>query len=427
VDTNDDPWRGEPTSQWREISAPESERYAMSIAVPVYPPTHDDYFQHGGTSLVVPFHDGDQAARLLEGLQAALPMLALYREIFPAEFANSKRDIRLGDEDAYEHMTEPECEFVALVDQRLFPLSEMPFVEGARYDQIWLSPELGLGNLDDDFTGYDDLRHLHPGIRLIMQLCYTREFRGSSSGTNYLWGETLGGALAKQSSQLRRLLKRLDALPDHGLSLRSSGMLRQVCYRHYPPHHPLHWLWLVVSYAMQETGNDFLDWRDHPDYDPSIAWSKLHIDFLSAEWSQAVRAHALILDVADWLIAKPAARYAEVVSLYLQATLLDVTGVPDHDPVQQQLDQAETRTEQMELLLDGIAERPFPWRQRLAAVTGTTGRMKDYWLRTRQLARQLAAQAPVPAETAPAALTAQTAKATRTRGGPQAVWLGDDD
>jgi hypothetical protein len=182
----------------------------------------------------------------LEACLCAVPLLSLYRELFPDEYANSDAGFVAADSNC---LSPREMEFARLVDERLFPLNLDCFEENARFPGIpFLSESL---YLEDGWDGYRE------GIQMI--------------------GSLLGDFDRPELESLARYsLSRCRELDS-----------------------PLKHLHLIVDWIERNTGNI---WLDHcEDYDEPLDWTGDNIEFLRESYSEAMPTLDKITNCLDWI------------------------------------------------------------------------------------------------------------------------------
>ena len=174
-------------------------------------------------------------------------LLQLYRRFFPEEWERSRASVAVPMEAGEAGYSEREMEFVRLVDERLFPLSELCFDSG-RLPRIPIESQ-GI-EWDDDPGGFCLT------IRAVMALCMDVDFE---------WAHWLPADLPIVPGE--RDWNRFTELCRHG----------QGAVRHFP---------LLMQLVAHDTGNLWFDSSNDYEYE-LFEWDAAVMRHLAREWQQA--------------------------------------------------------------------------------------------------------------------------------------------
>jgi hypothetical protein len=236
---------------------------------------------------------------------ASTPLLLLYQQYFPTDYAETFAALSTPDADEY---TPREVEFLRLVDERLFPL-DWDLVEDAwaigRDSEIPIAA-MSLGDLPSpEELDPGEWTHLRLGIQLLLLL------------TGQLPAED--ACLIQAPPALDELFSLCGTLAEHAFI--DETILLALCR---PVCSPLRWLWLGMEWVAHETGNYWLDVHAEMPVMPPT-WCAQDIEALRREYRQAQRLHRRLFRFLNWLERHPPVqRFPKVVSLWLQAILLSV-------------------------------------------------------------------------------------------------------
>ena len=220
----------------------------------------------------------NQAVDYLENRFNTYRMLALYQQLFPDEFKNSTAAPYPEDLNNPDSHSPLEIEFLYLVNQNLFPISELQ-VENAYEERLHQIPLMPMGC---DWIGHEDIESLRSGWQILLPLSTEgRYWLESVEGTD--WYECELGvsceAIAHPKDIDAQLLKKLSC---HAAK-------------------PLKFLPLALQLLDYESNNIWLDYCATDQPEVSLPWTVENINFLHSEWQDAKVILEQVYELIEWL------------------------------------------------------------------------------------------------------------------------------
>jgi hypothetical protein len=222
--------------------------------------------------------DTNQAVDYLENRFNSYRLLALYQHLFPDEFKNSTAAPYPEDLNNPDSHSPLEIEFLYLVSQNLFPISELQ-IENAYEERFYQIPLMPMGC---DWIGHEDIESLRSGWQILLPLSTEgRYWLESVEGTDWYEHE-LGvswQAIAHPKDINAQLLKKL--------SCRTAK--------------PLKFLPLALQLLDYESNNIWLDYCAINEPEVSLPWTVENIKFLQREWQNAKVILDQVYNLIEWL------------------------------------------------------------------------------------------------------------------------------
>ncbi|MBD2772557.1 hypothetical protein [Iningainema tapete] len=222
--------------------------------------------------------DSNQAVDYLENRFNSYRLLALYQHLFPVEFKHSTAAPYPEDLNNPDSHSSLEIEFLYLVNQNLFPISEFQ-IENAYEERLHQIPLMPMGC---DWIGHEDIESLRFGWQILLPLSTEgRYWLESVEGTD--WYEYELGvsweAIAHPKDIDAQLFKKLS----------------------YCAAKPLEFMPLALQLLDYESNNIWLDSCATNEPEISLPWTLENIKFLQSEWLDAKVILDQVYHLIEWL------------------------------------------------------------------------------------------------------------------------------
>jgi hypothetical protein len=218
-------------------------------------------------------HDVEDSIEYLDSILKELTLLMLYKELFPVEYSKSKAEVFSYPNNSVQCYSPREEEFLGLVNQRLFHISDLNYEE--RQECIWVTP-LNYDWWNDDYSS----------LPLIYQLSLS-----FTSANEFDWTYLL----ELNGLENDPILSKVEIAACKDIN---QDKLFSIC-RRTPG--PLKWLGLAIHVVDHSTRNVWLDISYENGIEETCNWTLENIRILTREYRKATKKLSMIYSLEDYL------------------------------------------------------------------------------------------------------------------------------